>query len=211
MEIKRIQTGNVNCYLVCNGENAVLVDTGRENGREKVLDVCRGLHVNLLFLTHGHIDHVQNAAFLAEKLSVPIAMHRADLPLLTDNMAQPLSAGTFLGKIVLAASVRSFRKDKIEPFAPSVFLKDGDTLDKWGIPASVVGLPGHTAGSLGLDVEGKHLLVGDALMNMFYPTVSMLYCDERKMLRSAGKISGLRDRTIWFGHGKPVDNRNWHE
>lgn len=48
-------------------------------------------------------------------------------------------------------------------------------------------------------------------MNMFYPTVSMLYNDEKAMLDSARKITGLGERTIYFGHGIPVKNKVWVE
>lgn len=207
--IQRIVCGNVNCYLVSNGKNAVLVDTGREKHRQAVLDACGSYQVQLLVLTHGHMDHVQNAAFLSQALHCPIAIHKADLALLTDNMVQPLSASSILGRIVLFASIKSFKIDGIPAFTPTVSLEDGDSLDSYGISAKVVGLPGHTDGSIGLDVGGRELIVGDALMNMFYPTVSMLYHDKDTMLDSARKIEALGPRTIHFGHGRPVQNRKW--
>lgn len=207
--IQRICCGNVNCYIVANGKTAVLVDTGREKFRQKVLDACRGFDMRLLILTHGHVDHVQNAAFLAETFGIPIAMHKADVPLLGDNMLQPLFSRGILGRLVLSASIKSFREDEIPGFAPNFFLEDGDQLEDYGIPAKVVGLPGHTKGSIGLDVMEKHLIVGDALMNMFYPSISMLYNDKAAMLQSADKISQLGKRQIYFGHGRPLSNRNW--
>lgn len=109
----------------------------------------------------------------------------------------------------MAASEKSFYKDKIPAFVPEVSLNDGYSLDIFGIPAKVISLPGHTQGSIGLDVMEKDLIVGDALMNMFYPTVSMLYNDKTAMLESVDKISQLGDRKLYFGHGKPVKNRNW--
>lgn len=208
-QIQRIVCGNVNCYLISNGGNAVLVDTGREKHRHAVLDACGPYQVQLLVLTHGHIDHIQNAAFLARELNCPIAMHKADLCLLEDNMGQSLSASSILGRIVLLASIKSFRTDGIPAFIPTVFLEDGDSLDSYGISATVVGLPGHTNGSIGLDVAGQDLIVGDALMNIFYPTVSMLYHDREIMLESVEKIEKIGPRTIHFGHGKPVQNRKW--
>ena len=207
--VQRIVCGNVNCFLISNGENAVLVDTGFKKYREKVLDACRPYQVRLLVLTHGHMDHVQNAAFLSQALHCPIAMHKADLPLLADNMVQPLSASSILGRIVLFFSVKSFKFDGIPAFSPTVFLKDGDSLDSCGISAKVVGLPGHTDGSIGLDVGQRDLIVGDALMNMFYPTVSMLFHNRGAMLESAEKISTLGRRMLYFGHGRPVSNRRW--
>ncbi|MCM1167931.1 MAG: MBL fold metallo-hydrolase [Ruminococcus sp.] len=50
---------------------------------------------------------------------------------------------------------------------------------------------------------------GDTLMNMFYPTVSMIFRNKAQMLKSAERISSLGRRTIYFGHGKPVKNRMW--
>ena len=90
-----------------------------------------------------------------------------------------------------------------------IFLEDGDSLSEYGVDASIIALPGHTDGSIGIDVENKGLIVGDALMNMFYPTVSMLYNDKTSMLESVDKISQLGERKIYFGHGKPIKNRNW--
>lgn len=136
-------------------------------------------------------------------------MHKSDVGLIDSNFSQPLSARKFLGKIVLSVSLKSFESEEIPPFAPSVFLSEGDSLEEYGIRAKILHLPGHTDGSIAVDVEEKYLFVGDALMNMFYPTVSMLYHDEHAMLKSAERISSLGERTIYFGHGKPVGNRKW--
>ena len=155
------------------------------------------------------MDHIQNAAYLSKELGAPIAMNAEDIPLIEDNMRQPLKAESFLGKIVLALSEKSFREDEISAFEPDVLLKEGDSLEEYGIPAEIIAVPGHTKGSIAVDVEGKYLIVGDALMNMFYPTVSMLYNDKEVMLKSAERISGIGDRVICFGHGKNVKNKAW--
>lgn len=207
--IKRIKCGNGNCYIVSNAENAVLVDTCREKYREKILNACKPYNIRLLILTHGHLDHVQNAAYLAKELDVPIAMSRADVELIDNNIAQSLEAESFMGKIVLAVSIKSLSTEKFTRFTPDVFLEEGDNLRAYGINAEILALPGHTDGSVAVDVDGKHLIVGDALMNMFYPTVSMLYHDKEVMLKSAERIGNLGERVIYFGHGKPLSNRNW--
>lgn len=208
-DIHRIVSGNVNCYIAANSGRAILIDTGRTKYREKILEKCREFSVGLIVLTHGHLDHCQNAAYLADALQVPIAMNEKDINLIPDNKKQSLSAKTFLGKIVLSASLSSFEKDSLERFEPAIYLKSGDNLSDYGVDAKVIELPGHTNGSVGLEVDNDKLFVGDALMNMFYPTVSMLYTDERAMLESAGYISESGDKTIYFGHGKPKRNRKW--
>ena len=187
----------------------MLVDTCRTKYREKILNACKPYDIQLLILTHGHIDHIQNAVYLSKKLNVPIAMNRADIELIESNMHQNLAAKTILGKIVLAASVKSFREENIPAFVPTVFLEEGDALEEYGISARILSVPGHTKGSIAIEVADKDVIVGDALMNMFYPTVSMLYHDRENMLESAKKIEKLGDRTIYFGHGKPAANKHW--
>lgn len=208
-KVQRIPCGNVNCYIVKEGESSILVDTARPKYRERILERCRQEHVKLIVLTHTHMDHCQNAKFLAEQLQVPIAISKADEELITDNMKQELKAETLLGKLVLAVSIDSFHKDTIPFFNADVFLEEGDSLGPYGMKAKVLALPGHTNGSIGLELEDDGVIVGDALMNMFYPTVSMLYHDWEQMLQSADRISQLGERMIYFGHGKPKMNRNW--
>lgn len=208
VKIERIKCGNGNCYIISEGKKAILVDTVRSKYRSRVLEACKNYDINLIVLTHGHMDHVQNAAFLAKEWNVPIAMAKEDVELIENNIRQPLYAHTLLGKLVLAISIDSFHHDFIETFEPDVLLKDGDTLDQYGIPAKIIALPGHTKGSIALEVEDQ-LIVGDALMNMFYPTVSMLYNNKEDMLNSARKISQMGDKKIYFGHGKPVQNKRW--
>ena len=206
VDIHRIVSGNVNCYIVSDHGKAILIDTGRKKYREKILEKCQEFHVSLIVLTHGHMDHCQNAAYLSSALQIPIAMCEKDMDLIPDNRKQSLSAKTFLGKIVLSVSLSSFEKDRMEIFEPAIHLKNGDDLSGYGIDATIVELPGHTKGSIGVKI-GDNLFVGDALMNMFYPTISMLYTNEQEMLKSVKCISELGEQTIYFGHGKPKQNR----
>lgn len=64
VKIHRIASGNVNCYIVADNDKAILIDTGRKKYREKILERCKKFHVSLIVLTHGHMDHCQNAAYL---------------------------------------------------------------------------------------------------------------------------------------------------
>lgn len=208
-KIERISCGNGNCFLVYENNNAILVDTCRTKYRKKILDICRNADIKLIVLTHGHIDHISNAAYLSKKLLVPIAMHKADYELIKNNMLQKLLAHSILGKLVLALSIKSFEQEKIEPFEPNVFFKDGDTLKDYGVNATIVELTGHTKGSIGIKVGTTDFIIGDALMNIFYPTTSMLYNDFHNMKESAKCISQFEQMMIHFGHGKSVPNRKW--
>jgi len=208
-EIHRIKCGNGNCYIVENKTAGILVDTGKKEFVNQVIEACKSYHVKLIVLTHAHFDHAENAAQISNVLGIPVGMNERDCDLIKSNTNQVLTAETVLGKIVLSASLKDFARRTMQEFKPDILLHDKDSLADYGINANIVALPGHTNGSIGIDVENKYLIVGDALMNMFYPTVSMLFHNKNDMLESARKISRLGNRTIYFGHGKPVHNRQW--
>jgi glyoxylase-like metal-dependent hydrolase (beta-lactamase superfamily II) len=180
-----------------------------EQHKDIVISACKGRDVRLIVLTHGHLDHIQNAAALSKELNAPIAIHKADYELANNNMAEIMYADNFMGKLIVYMNTKMLARVKIEPFEPDVYLNDGDTLDGYGVRATVVGLPGHTKGSVGVLVEDTDLFVGDALMNMVRPRKTLLYGNKDDMFKSCSRISTYKGVTVHFGHGKSVANRNW--
>ena len=77
-EIHRIKCGNVNCYIVENGTNGILVDTGKKEFINRVMEQCKYYHVKLIVLTHGHFDHAENAARISNALGIPVGMNEKD-------------------------------------------------------------------------------------------------------------------------------------
>ena len=215
--VEQIKCGiAANCYILSQGESAVLIDTGTAQYRDSILTKCREKNVGLILLTHGHYDHVQNAAYLAEALGVPIAMHPADAPLLTDIMAEPILARKLLGKVMVWA-IELQRKpvigpllsralnNEIPPFAPDIELYEGFSLEPYGIDAALIELPGHTRGSVGV-AAGGCLLVGDAMMNILGPTGALHYVDAAAAGASAAKIRSYAGAKVWMGHGGAITN-----
>lgn len=206
--IIQIKAGS-NCYLVSQEDSSILIDTGLKGNEKKILEACQGKNVKLIVLTHGHVDHIQNASYLAKQLQIPIAMHKKDVVLIQNNLCREMKSKGFLGNIVRFFSVVSAKYAEIESFIPDVILKEGDRLLEYGIDGDIVELPGHTEGSIGIMLGDQYLLVGDALMNMFGPGVALLYEDCEEMLKSAKKITDIGRVKIYFGHGKAVKNRRW--
>lgn len=207
-EITQIHAG-ANCYLVTQDNASILVDTGVKGFEEKILKQCEGKAVKLIVLTHGHIDHMQNAAYLAQRLQVPIAMHEKDIPLLKDNLCREMKSQGIFGNLVRFFSIMSAKSAQTDIFKPDILLKEGDNLRDFGIDAEVIELPGHTAGSIGLKIGEDTLLVGDALMHMMKAGPSLLFEEYEQMLESVRKIQNMGNMKIYFGHGKMVPNRKW--
>lgn len=164
--------------------------------------------MKLIFLTHGHIDHIQCAKRVAEELHIPIIMQEKDMELIANNLSQPMYGRRFLGKIVAFVSTLSAKNAKIDNFKVSEPVSNEKMIQECGMDIEIVTLPGHTKGSMGIKIE-NHFFVGDALMNMAGPDISLLYENMDDLLDSAKRIAGAGDVIIHFGHGDEVSNRKW--
>lgn len=216
--IRRIQCGTDNCYIVAQGNaqedekeggkacNAILVDTCSAAGYEKVLAACSAYAMKLIVLTHVHFDHAENAARLAKHFGIPVAVHEADLELFESFDRQPLKSYGLVGRVVLGLSLKVLRNTTVEKPETLVTVREGDDLAPYGVDAKIIELPGHTKGSVGVDVAGSSLLVGDALDNWKCPATGHLYTDMEALRNSAEKIRALGERTLYYGHGNPTEN-----
>ena len=205
--VTRIKCKTDNCYVVENGSDAILVDTGSAICYDKVLEECSKYNMKLIVLTHVHFDHAENAAKLSKHFNIPVACHEADVELFESFDKQPMESYGIVGKVVLDTSLKVLRNTKVEKPENLIFIKDGDDLSAYGFDAKIIGMPGHTKGSIGVDVEGKHLLVGDELDNWISPATGHLYNDLDAIKNSADKIVKLGERTLYYGHGKPTKNK----
>ena len=206
IEIKRIKGGTDNCYLVTDGGQAILVDTASGQNLDQVMAECDKYTLKLLVLTHVHFDHAETAAALSARYGVPVAIHRKDEELFDSFDKQPLKSSGLVGCVVLGMSLKVLRNTTVARPDNLIYVEEGDDLNAYGFNAKVIELPGHTLGSIGLDVEGRHLLVGDALDNWIRPGTGHLFYDKEATRKSAEKIRALGDRTIYYGHGKPTPN-----
>ena len=221
-EIKTINVGGVNCYLVKAGDGYVLIDTGMSTKRadldkELASAGCKPGNLKLIILTHGDIDHTDNAAYLREKYTAKIAMHAADSGMVErgdmswNRKAKPDKI-SFLGRIIMTISrlVLLFGKPaKFDTFKPDIYLEDGQDLSGYGFDAKVLHLPGHSKGSIGILTTGGDpstpsaglaLFCGDLLMVMNKPTLHFLIDDMAAAKASLEKLKGLEIHTVYPGH-----------
>ena len=205
-EIRRIKGGTDNCYLVTDGSKAILVDTASKQCFDQVAAECDKYEMKLIVLTHVHFDHAENAAELSRRYGIPVAIHRKDEELFESFDRQPLKSSGLVGRVVLGLSLKVLRNTPVEKPDHLICVREGDDLGAYGFDVKVIELPGHTLGSIGVDVEGKHLLVGDALDNWIRPGIGHLFYDRDAVRKSAEKIRAMGDRILYYGHGKPTKN-----
>jgi glyoxylase-like metal-dependent hydrolase (beta-lactamase superfamily II) len=207
INVIKIKNG-CNCYLVEDGKAGILIDVGMNNGANKIIQACKGIQIKRIILTHGHMDHIQCAPKMAEELHVPIMMHERDLGLITNNLSQPMYGRKVLGKLVAFFSTLGAKTSKIDDFKVSELIAGEKMIQEGEMNIEIVELPGHTKGSIGIKIE-NHFFVGDALMNMAGPDISLLYENMDDLLDSAMRITSVGDVIIHFGHGDEVSNRQW--
>lgn len=198
-----VPCGTVNCYILAGESGAVLVDTGLKAHRARVLEKARQYGVRCILLTHGHWDHIQNAAYLAQELGVPVCLNRQDTLLAQDNRLSLMVPRGFRGKVLNFLSKASLSGETLTPF-PAEPLEDGELLIKYGVDARVMALPGHTKGSVGiLFDEGAQLIAGDAVMNFFSPTPALIADEPERAEQTAKLLKNSKIQTIYPGHGRP--------
>ncbi len=140
-----------NAWLVWDEESGkgLLVDPGDEAERLLAWIGEKGVQVEILLATHGHLDHVSAAREVGEALGgVPFAMHGADRFLLES----------------LGETRKQFGLAPKEPPRLDRELSGGEILPVGTRELRVLHVPGHSPGSAAfLDEQGGNLLTGDLL------------------------------------------------
>jgi len=198
-----LRLGTVNAYLLAGQGGSVVIDCGGSNGR-RAMDAALDGHADtlrLIVLTHGDFDHTGNAAYLRERLDVPLAMHAGDAPMGSTGSMQAGRAtrSIFLGPV----STRLFGFRRADHFQPDRLLADGDSLAPWGIEATVLHLMGHSSGSIGVLTAEGDLFCGDLLENRRRPMLNSIMDDLAAARASVERLRGLPVRQVYPGHGGP--------
>lgn len=142
-----------NCSLIwCEASRrAALVDPGGEAERLLEAVAAKGLELECLLLTHGHVDHVGAAPEIAARAGVPIlGPHEGDRFWLES----------------LAQQAQMFGLEPARAFTPDRWLEEGETVSVGEQRLEVLHCPGHTPGHVVFYHAAEQLaFVGDVLFH----------------------------------------------
>jgi glyoxylase-like metal-dependent hydrolase (beta-lactamase superfamily II) len=164
-----------NIWLVGDDEAVVVIDAAHDAGA--IAEAVGGRRVELIICTHGHNDHINAAADLAERVGAPVAIHPADAE--------------------LWAAVHPDR-------APDRALADGEVVAVPGGSLTVLHTPGHSPGGVSLlEPEAGTVFSGDTLFKGGPGATGRSFSDRPTLLRSIeAKLLVLPDDTVVHtGHG----------
>lgn len=194
-----------NCYVVAASgvDQCVIIDPGQDSADSlRSLIADHRLEPRAILLTHGHFDHVADAATLADEYNIAVHIHPDDRHLLTDPTAGLSGDGV--------AVVRKLVGQSMTPPARVVPYKLDQPLSVARLLFSVTAAPGHTPGSvlLGLDYGGhpqirRVVFSGDVVFAGSVGRTDLPGGDQAVMLQTLREtVLGLPDSTALLpGHG----------
>jgi hydroxyacylglutathione hydrolase len=138
-----------NCYLFAclETKKAAVIDPGGDAKRIYKWVMDKGLTVQYILLTHGHVDHMGGVAELRKLLgNVLVGIHEADAGMLTDTRK---NLSVFMGSNVVTKGA-------------DFLLQDGQVIDIGNEKLKVISTPGHTPGGVCF-LSSEGLFSGDTL------------------------------------------------
>jgi len=182
-----------NITFIQSGNNHVLIDTGTGMNYHALDKDLQSLGSSLsqltdIILTHSHIDHIGGVVPIMEMATPKIHLHKAEAePINKGNMNQTLSD--------------TFGVD-LPPLKIQGILEEGTVLEFGDIKMQVAHTPGHSLGSICLDILDTGILItGDTLFpggsfgRTDFPTG-----DERALVESLKRISEMSFEIGLPGH-----------
>jgi glyoxylase-like metal-dependent hydrolase (beta-lactamase superfamily II) len=218
-----------NLWYLRGRERDLLVDTG--NGVAPVAPVLARLspvtgrpREVVCLVTHAHIDHIGGFHEFERRLLHPAEIAAAarigDEPALatatwSEVLKNQLAESGFVlpACLVDALPYPGFDPEtfRIVPAAPTHLAQGGDVLDLGGRTLTVIDLPGHTPGSVGLlDEDEGALLSGDAIYDGGLIDW-MPESDVRQYVRTMERLRALDVDVVYPGHGGPFGRERLRE
>lgn len=223
IRIPILPLGMLNAYLLIGNKGCILVDAGLPGSESKIEKVLhqQGLSfktIKLIVITHAHVDHAGNAALLRELSGAPIAAHENDVTHFRQETPMTFCPTGWFGRLFLKTPLMH---EPYQGFAPDILLSNRDVLDlnPYGIPGAIKHTPGHTAGSISIELTTKDALVGDLiasgiLLGGLLRTTHAIRPPFEENPRAVGlALRRLLDsgmERFYMGHGGPLEIHEVH-
>ena len=212
--------GIVNAHLVVGPDGCVLVDAGLPGCERKVEKALTkvGLtwkDLKLIVITHAHVDHAGSAAALRRLSGAPILAHTAERDYLAGKVPMTLCSTGWAGRAFFKLPLIHERYLSVEP---DIQLSGDERFDlaPFGIDGVVRPTPGHTAGSVSVELASGDALVGDLVASgvllggIMRTSHAIRPPFEESPVAVGRQLEGLVERGalhFHIGHGGPIDSR----
>jgi hydroxyacylglutathione hydrolase len=215
MNVYPIRMGFCTSYLV-RDRGAVLVDAGQQGYgdafRRRLAQV--GIapdDLTLVFLTHGHWDHIGFLGELRRLSGAPVAVNHREKPWVEQGL-MPLPRPITVWGRLLESFIKTFVMPK-QTFGPvPVDITLGDDrfpLEAYGVDGALFSTPGHSSGSMSLILRTGEAFVGDLAVNglpqSLRPNTSVFAEEPHLIPQSWRIILRAGAKVVHPAHGRPFE------
>ena len=215
MQIYPIRMGFCTSYLV-KDRGAVLVDAGQQGYGDAFRRTLAEAGVSpdaltLIFLTHGHWDHIGFLGELRRLSRAPVAVNHREKAWVEQGL-KPLPPPISTWGRLMESFIKSFLmpKQTFGPVPVDVTLRD-DTypLDAYGVDGSLISTPGHSSGSMSLILGTGEAFVGDLAVNgppqRLGPNKSAFAEEPERIPSSWRVVLQAGAKLVHPAHGRPFE------
>ncbi len=188
-----------NCFLL-TGDETVLIDTGI--GPEKIKEIDELKHIDIVILSHTHIDHIWNWSLLENrKFLIPKQSPEAvkDLQLLGERFTGNYDDGAYWARSVKAMlNMKALRE-------PDERFNDGDIIKYGGAELQAIHTPGHLVDHYCFfELKSQTLITTDIDLTSFGPVYIHEESDIDLFVQSIEKVMALPYKTVCTSHKLPI-------
>jgi glyoxylase-like metal-dependent hydrolase (beta-lactamase superfamily II) len=192
-------------YLVESSDTLLLVDAGMRGEAKQIMAVVARLNrgdPDLIYITHGHLDHYGSAAAVRRLTGAPIAVHKKDAAAMAAGETR-LGKARGYGRIMAALLPLAHPLLRAEPAHPDILLEDDQRLEGLGFSARALYTPGHTLGSTCLLVDDRIAFSGDLVTTTGGPHIQRTFAEDWAQIpNSVHRLQDAAPELVYPGHGR---------
>lgn len=192
-----------NLYVIKGKTGDILIDTGFVCMKKRIKKWLDQFNIKLIILTHVHVDHSWNVAYLKNLYNCEVAIGELDIDNIDNRniKTKPLNNRFKLWTKLMSSGMKLFKQKN---YTADYLLKDNQKIKKYGLNLKIISLPGHTTGSIGIKYK-EYLFIGDALVNRG-KKASLAYQnqDPENAKKSVEKIIKEKPKIVFVGHDKQI-------
>lgn len=213
-KITQVLEGRSNAYLINTNNGYMLVDTGRINKFDKLIDNLSEVQkstpsLNWLVLTHTHFDHCENARMINDFFDTHLYVGSQEAKSLRKGFTALPKGSNFPTKLI--SFIGNWLTRFYFAYTPVVpYMEIWGTVQIDNLDIRIIPTPGHSDGSVSIIVNNEIALVGDVMYGVFYKSIMPPFADNPKtVLKSWEKLLKETQCKLFLpGHGKEISREN---